>query len=286
MEQEGKGTKAQGTEDEGDRLGPYRLGRGHELGPGLGCVYEAWNVDTGAVSLVLVPDEQVDWRPSGAWKVKVSYDPTTRALMMEVEEAPASADYTDLANILVMLSAAFERLEVDPQIQAHLAMASGEEAFRGAPRLPLMLQRPRFNRSVAFVGLALCAIALGLGLWFYFKGWQKGQEGVPSGVMTAEQTPTNAQQQVDSNAAAASAISDPMPKKPYNNQAVAPCYPELGEVEINGGCWVTLERRAPCLKTQAEYQGKCYLSVTKGRVPPLNSVRPEEGPPMDGRPLK
>lgn len=180
MEQEGTETKVQGTQDGSDRLGPYRLSRGHELGSGLGCVYEAWNLDTGAVSLVLVPGEQVDWRPSGAWKVKVSYDPLTRALMMEVEEAPASAGYADLADLLVMLCAAFERLEDDPQIQAHLAMAPGEEAFRAAPRSPVTLQRPRFNRPVAFVGLALCAIALGLGLWFYFKGWHKAQESVPS----------------------------------------------------------------------------------------------------------
>lgn len=39
-------------------------------------------------------------------------------------------------------------------------------------------------------------------------------------------------------------------------------YPNKGEVEINGGCWVELARRPPCYGKQAEYRGKCYLPVS------------------------
>jgi hypothetical protein len=38
--------------------------------------------------------------------------------------------------------------------------------------------------------------------------------------------------------------------------------PRKGEVELNGGCWVALEKRPPCYDDQAEYQGKCYLPVS------------------------
>ncbi len=42
----------------------------------------------------------------------------------------------------------------------------------------------------------------------------------------------------------------------------ASCIPHEGEVEINGGCWVALEKRPPCFNSQAEYKGKCYLPVS------------------------
>jgi hypothetical protein len=68
-------------------------------------------------------------------------------------------------------------------------------------------------------------------------------------------------------------IAYPLPEKPFSDQAKAPCHPNLDEVEINGGCWVTLERRPPCRDNQAEYQGKCYLPVSaRSRKP--QSVQP------------
>jgi len=32
---------------------------------------------------------------------------------------------------------------------------------------------------------------------------------------------------------------------------------------INGGCWVEVAKNPPCYEDQAEYQGKCYLPVSK-----------------------
>ena len=53
-------------------------------------------------------------------------------------------------------------------------------------------------------------------------------------------------------------------------------YRELGgpgEVEINKGCWVALEKKPPCYSNQAEYQGKCYMPVRK-QDPVPQSVEP------------
>jgi hypothetical protein len=65
-------------------------------------------------------------------------------------------------------------------------------------------------------------------------------------------------------ASTGSTIGYPMPPKPLKGQHKPPCI-EGTEVEINGGCWVTLERRASCPQGYAEHQGKCYMPV---RDPP------------------
>ncbi|QRK08812.1 hypothetical protein JQX13_01105 [Archangium violaceum] len=57
-------------------------------------------------------------------------------------------------------------------------------------------------------------------------------------------------------------IAYPLPQKPFTDQAKAPCIPNEGEVEINGGCRVALEKRPPCYDKQAEYRGKCYLPAS------------------------
>jgi len=60
------------------------------------------------------------------------------------------------------------------------------------------------------------------------------------------------------------ALGYPLPSTPIKGQQKPPCL-EGTSVEINGGCWVTLEQRAPCPRSTAEHQGKCYMPV---RDPP------------------
>jgi len=57
-------------------------------------------------------------------------------------------------------------------------------------------------------------------------------------------------------------IGYPMPEKPFKEQEKPPCL-QGTTVEIRGGCWVTLEQRAPCPKSTAEFEGKCYMPVRK-----------------------
>jgi hypothetical protein len=67
------------------------------------------------------------------------------------------------------------------------------------------------------------------------------------------------------------AFAYPLPEKPVRNQATAPCSTKTGEVEINKGCWVALEKKPPCFGNQAEYQGKCYLPVRKPEALPQSA---------------
>jgi hypothetical protein len=55
------------------------------------------------------------------------------------------------------------------------------------------------------------------------------------------------------------ALSRPMPSKPYPGQKRPPCKPRL-EMELNGGCWVPHEEKAPCHEDLFEHQGKCYMA--------------------------
>jgi hypothetical protein len=70
------------------------------------------------------------------------------------------------------------------------------------------------------------------------------------------------------------AIAYPLPAKPFRNQAKVPCMPRKGEVEINGGCWVALEKRPPCHENQAEHQGKCYMPVAEREKPEPSAIQP------------
>ncbi|MET0400754.1 MAG: hypothetical protein ABW123_00060, partial [Cystobacter sp.] len=112
-----------------------------------------------------------------------------------------------------------------------------------------------------------------LGFW-----WMGSRDfGVPSAsVVVARDVSTEEEAQIltDSWPPAPKGFAYPLPSKPFSNQAAAPCYPEVDEVEINGGCWVALDRRPPCRELQAEYKDKCYLPVTKSRTRPAQSVQP------------
>ncbi|HEX8537822.1 MAG TPA: protein kinase, partial [Cystobacter sp.] len=67
-------------------------------------------------------------------------------------------------------------------------------------------------------------------------------------------------------------IGYPLPSTPFKGQQKPPCL-EGTTVEINGGCWVTLEQRAPCPRSTAEYQGKCYMPV-RNPPPEPRSLQP------------
>ena len=60
-----------GGQDEG--VGPFELGRSYdEVGPDLGRLHEAWHARTGRPALRLYLTEQMDWRPSGRWAVRIA----------------------------------------------------------------------------------------------------------------------------------------------------------------------------------------------------------------------
>jgi hypothetical protein len=251
------------TPFKGGRLGPFHLGRRYkhkDLGTGLGRLYEAHNVHTGASALVLMPDRHADWEPREDWRISASSHVSPPYVALEVQHAPASGRLPVLAELLDLLASTVERMEQNAEAGAHLT------------REPIGLRRRWLGRSRRWMrsrrGLAiagLSTVALGVGLWLGFSGFDRGPEPGPR---TAHGVGAEAAARLDSPSIAdkqdpsLAAIAYPMPGGPFRNQAKAPCRPKEGEVEINGGCWVALEKRPPCFETQAEYQGKCYLPVS------------------------
>jgi hypothetical protein len=238
---------------------PFQLGRSYEeVGPELGCLHEARHVGTGRAALTLLPGERVDWKPQGPWRVRLSCEPQVPSVTLEVEQAPASVQVTELANMLVLMTAAVERVEDNARVQAHL------ERGRVSPRVQWV---PR-----AAAGLAV--LALGLGVWMHRASGPEHLQPISPGVESTNPSPSDAPDLISAETSQPSTISYPLPSQPFRNQAKAPCKTQVGEVEINGGCWVALEQRPPCYENRAEYQGKCYLPVSKDRGGLPQSVEP------------
>ena len=177
----------------------------------------------------------------------------------KVEEASAPPDLSDVANLLVMTTASVTRVEDDARVRAHVASRPRPGARTAQPT---PARRPPVGLALA--GLALTALVLGVWL---------GRDRAPdsSEILWAERTTDTSGANPagtlgKSRYPGTGAIAYPMPGKPFSNQATSPCYPELDESEINGGCWFEVARRPPCLKdVQGEYKGKCYLPISKDR---------------------
>ncbi|OJH42612.1 hypothetical protein [Cystobacter ferrugineus] len=245
----------------------FQLGESYgEVGPGLGCLYEAWRVDQGRPALVLRPGDGVEWRPEGPWRVCISCDPKEDSVTLDVEQAPAAAQMTELANLLVLMTAAVGRVEDNAQVQAHLARGPVVASA-------LWSSRARWSRRVsALASVAVFALGLGVGLSIA-RAPTLPNETV-AGMASKTVTLTNARYVFDSSESHAGIIAYPLPAKPLPEQATAPCKKRRSEFEINGGCWMELAHRPPCEEEDhAEYQGKCYMPVAK-RVRPPQSVEP------------
>jgi hypothetical protein len=251
------------TPFKGGRLGPFHLGRRYkhkDLEAGLGRLYEAHNVDTGASALVLMPDRHADWEPTEDWRISASSHVSPPHVVLEVEHAPASGRLPALSELLDVLASAIERVEQNAEVRAHLTREPIGLLRRWLGRSRRWL---RSRRGLAIAGLA--TVILGVGLWIGFTGLDTGPAHEPR---TAHEVGAEAAARLDSPASVSpddesmAAITYPMPGGPFRDQAKAPCRPKRGEVEINGGCWVELAKRPPCFETQAEYQGKCYLPVS------------------------
>ncbi|OJH39979.1 hypothetical protein [Cystobacter ferrugineus] len=245
-------------------LGPFQLGRRcEEVEPNLGRLYESRDTSTGQPTLTLMPGEHVEWQPSGLWEVRLLCRPTPPSVTIRPERAPAGVPLTELADILALTSASVQAVEDSPQVQSHLS----------APPVHPPHTSPSPSRGMlAAAGLALLALGLGAGL---FLGSTPGHlmPPIPAGVSDIR-SEVDAPLLTGAAPPAPTSLAYPLPKKPFRNQAITPCKPELWEEEINKGCWMALDRRPPCLDVQAEYQGKCYLPVAKDRGRPPQSARP------------
>jgi hypothetical protein len=245
-------------------LGPYRLGRQHQGKGGdmedLGRFYEAHNMDTGEPAMVLLPGPGASGEPEEDCSVRVTVRARPPYIAVDVEQAPATGGPEALAGLFGDLHRMMERMEWSDEARRHLMrQPKGRERWWAV--------------GAAGGGLAVLVLSLMAAYWCEDSGSQRGEQHEAGAVaVDASRAPT----MVDTVDVGSAVIAYPLPAKPFSDQAKAPCIPRKGEVEINGGCWVALEKRPPCYDDQAEYQGKCYLPVSarsrKPREP--QSVQP------------
>ncbi|WP_232537163.1 hypothetical protein [Cystobacter fuscus] len=194
------------------------------------------------------------------------YEPERDSVTVDVEQAPASVRTSELTNLLVLMSAAFKRVEDDDEVAAHLASGPVRRLGPGSPHV----RRGWLSMSwLTAAGVAV--LAASLGIWFCSTRASKLPTPDDFGVVV--ENPSQWEMNFVDRSNSPAVVAYPMPSKPVPKQAVAPCEADNGEVEINKGCWVELAKKPPCSRKQAEYQGKCYLPVRK-EDPLPQSVKP------------
>ncbi|ATB34909.1 protein kinase [Cystobacter fuscus] len=248
---------------EGSRLGPYLLDRRHpDSDPALGHIYEAHHVETGAPALVLVPNASTR-APRTAWTVRSRSEVSPPYFAVEVESSPGASTRAlhELTLLYIGLSGAMASVEDREDTAAFLS------------RAPRSTPRPSPRRRALTVGLVtLGGLALGMGmmlLWLRTSAPMEATLGEQEGITVSGEAVNWATLTASTGS---TTIGYPLPPAPLKGQHKPPCTEET-EVEINGGCWVTLERRAPCGRGYAEYQGKCYMPV-KDPPPEPRSIQP------------
>jgi hypothetical protein len=238
----------------GGLLGPYRvIRRLRGIGGGLGRLYEARNEETGNAALVLMPAPDGDLRPEEKWQVHASSSVTPPYISLEVKHAPVDGQAVELTWMIDLWATALVRVDERPDAQAHLT---------GGAVQPQRRLSTRARWWGAGLGLA-SLLALGVALWPLSTARRQGEQSLgesPTFINSSEES-------------GARPLAFPMPNGPLEGQRKPPCDAERAEVEIRGGCWVEIARRAPCPKGSAEYQGKCYVAVRV--APPVpRSVEP------------
>jgi hypothetical protein len=258
--------QAEANEEYPEQLGPYQLqeqvpqaARGQEE------LYRATHETSGATALVLKLDagqgaaELKDWRVS-----LISSSAPPGYVAMQVEQTPWSR--------------APDRQSVESLV---FTFESVREAVRRMARaVPENYEsRPQWRLKLGVASAAVvCALLLAL-VRLAPESWlpngPASLTSAPPAPMSYEEPTADAPAVLVQTARpASSAITYPLPKKPFRNQAKIPCMPRKGEVELNGGCWIALEKRPPCYEDQAEHQGKCYMPVAERPKPEPSAIQP------------
>jgi len=252
-------------------LGPFKLIRRYttrkpESGE-LGRVYEAHNVLTDKPALVLIPSESAPMEPQEEWRVRLRSQAAPPYVSLEVEKAPGSGTLSQLRGVLELLASAVERLGNGEEARAHLTrppMGPLESLRHRAGRAWRWTRASRGRTFAVFFGMYLClrlAVHV-VEMEVYGFNWDMSPRVVVREEPVRPAAVRPAPALINKAAVGQGPIAYPLPSMPFDDQAKAPCIPREGEVEINGGCWVALEKRPPCHDKQAEHKGKCYMPVS------------------------
>ncbi len=247
----------------GSRLGPYRVGRrSWYINRALGRLHEAHNLETGAFAVVLEPGKEA-WLARSTWTVRITSGEHPPFSALEVESAPDAEPpaFHDLPLVFDQLKGTLGNLHGEDRtdVYAHLIRKP-----RGAWPGRLLARWPWL---LAGAGVA---VAAGLALTLGSRPPEPPKTKQPLQVAEAAlDEPVVFGNRQD---ALPLVVGYPMPDGPFKEQMKPPCLKGT-EVEIRGGCWVTLEARPPCPRSTAEYEGKCYLPVRK-KDPPPTSLQP------------
>ncbi|MCY1072996.1 hypothetical protein [Archangium lansingense] len=243
-------------------LGPYRLGRRHGSNGSEveGRLFEAHNVHTDAPALVLVPGPSECGDPEEDWTLRVTAQARPPYVALEVEQAPATGGLGALAGLFEVLTRVTERMEWSDEARRHLTHPPEGRLKRWAAGARRVLAKG-LDHGIELSIAALVLLMVAAHVRAYLES-QRGEQHDAGGLAVQVVEESRAPTLVGTSDEGLVGIAYPLPAKPFSDQAKAPCLPKKGEVEINGGCWKTLEKRPPCYEDDAEYQGKCYAPVS------------------------
>ncbi|MBM7112840.1 hypothetical protein [Archangium primigenium] len=104
---------------EGTRIGAFVLGKCVQAVPGVGDIYVAHHVDTGAPALVMLRARGTTWHTQGAWKLELSGGGPQRGVRLRIHEAPATATRADLMILLHLMEELVRGVEHNARVRAH-----------------------------------------------------------------------------------------------------------------------------------------------------------------------
>ncbi|ATB44125.1 hypothetical protein CYFUS_009606 [Cystobacter fuscus] len=147
-------------ESPGDRVGPYLLGERLELmGSGVGRLYLAHHVHTGARTVLLFPEKHLEGLLQSDWEVSLSGGREESSVKMKVERSDGPVPTKEVADALRLITQAIARVEDKERLYQHLLAKPVERRGRWGSR----------SGRVRAALVALAMVAVGLGVWLYAR---------------------------------------------------------------------------------------------------------------------